>query len=225
MHRFEIRLSGITLSPSRMEVARVSYPEGLSLHPGQAILVTKPGCQQPLRKALFPIQINQDNIVVDAPPEPNWRLGDRLDAFGPLGKGFTPPPSSNKWLLVCLSDAPDRLLALVQSGLARGAEIALYTKDLHTNLPPQVEWIPNLDDVLAWADYLAIDIPLDKLPLLRDHLALNPGIPFPFAAQVLVTQPMPCGFGACYACAVKSNRDWILSCREGPVFELNQLEI
>jgi hypothetical protein len=113
----------------------------------------------------------------------------------------------------------------VQSGLEREAEIALYANHLPANLPPQIEWISDLDEALAWTDYLAVDLPQDKLVLLRSQLGILPGDSFPFPAQVLITQAMPCGIGACYACALKSTHGWILSCREGPVFDLNQLEL
>jgi hypothetical protein len=113
----------------------------------------------------------------------------------------------------------------MQSGLDQGAEIALYSHHLPSNLPPQIEWVCVLDEALAWTDYLAVDLPQAKLVLLRSQLGILPGDSFPYPAQALITQAMPCGIGACYACALKSTQGWILSCREGPVFDLNQLEL
>jgi len=224
MRRFKTRLEGITFSPSGLEVARISYHEELMLQPGQAVLAYKPSDWQPLRKVLFPIHIYPYGFIADVPPEPNWRIGDTLDAFGPLGKGFTPPPLANKWLLASFQNPPDKVLALVQPGLERGAAIVLCADRLPGNLPPQVEWVANLEQALSWADYLALDLPLEMLPLLRTRLGLSSGERFPYAAQVLITQPLPCGIGTCYACAIKSQHGMVLACDKGPVFELDQLE-
>ena len=45
-----------------------------------------------------------------------------------------------------------------------------------------------------------------------------------FEAQVLVLVPMPCGgMGECGVCAVKIQRGWKLACKDGPVFDLEDL--
>jgi hypothetical protein len=224
MRRFRIRLDGITISPSGLEVARIAYTDGFILQPGQAVLAYKPGDWQPLRKVLFPIQIYPDGFMADAAPESTWRIGDTLDTYGPLGKGFTPPASAKKWLLASFHSSPDKVLALIQPGLEGGAALALYAHRLPTNLPPQVEWVESLEEALAWADYLALDLPLNMLPSLRNRLGLSPGDQFPYSAQALINQALPCGIGACHACAIKSQQGWSLVCTEGPVFKLNQLE-
>jgi len=37
--------------------------------------------------------------------------------------------------------------------------------------------------------------------------------------------PMPCGgLGDCGLCAVDLKRGWKLACKDGPVFDLNELE-
>jgi dihydroorotate dehydrogenase electron transfer subunit len=43
--------------------------------------------------------------------------------------------------------------------------------------------------------------------------------------SVLLTPPMPCGTGACQACAVQTRRGWKLACREGPLFPLAELSL
>ena len=224
MRQYKIRLDGITLSPSGLEVAYLAYTDGLTLRPGQPVLAYKPGDWQPLRKVLFPIQIASAGFIADVAPEATWRNGDTLVTYGPLGKGFTPSASAKKWLLASFHSSPDKVLALIQPGLEGGAALALFANRLPTNLPPQVEWVESLEEALAWADYLALDLPLNMLSSLGDRLGLSPGDRFPYTAQVLINQALPCGIGTCHACAIKSRQGWALACKEGPVFELNQLE-
>lgn len=224
MRRFDARLEGITLSPSGQPVAMISCREEHIPQPGQAVLVCKPNDWQPLRKTLFPIHTYSDGFVADASPEPSWRIGDALDVFGPIGMGFTPPPDADKWLLVSFESPPDRIFALIQPGLELGAAIALSADRLPAHLPPQVEWVPDVTEALPWANYLALDLPLEMLPSLRSWLGLSSVDRFPFLAQALIIQSLPCGLGACYACAIKSKHGSVLACTEGPIFELNQLE-
>jgi hypothetical protein len=81
-----------------------------------------------------------------------------------------------------------------------------------------------LPELYAWADYLALDLPLHALPDVRQRLGLEaharPAIP----AQALVQAPMPCaGVGACGVCAVPVKREWKLACKDGPVFSMEEL--
>ena len=43
-------------------------------------------------------------------------------------------------------------------------------------------------------------------------------------AQALVLGPMPCGgLADCGVCAVTTRSDWKLACKEGPVFDLEEI--
>jgi hypothetical protein len=224
MRQFNARLEGIVRSPTDQSAAWLSCSSEDIPQPGQAVMAYKLEDHQPLRKVLFPIQLLKDGFVADAPPEPSWRIGDILNLWGPLGQGFNPPQVADKWLLASFDNPPQRLFSLIQTGLDRGAAISLCTEQLPTNLSPQVEWIQDITEALAWANYLALDLPLEAIPSLRTQLGLSPDGKIPAHAQVLIAQPIPCGFGACYACALKGKHGSFLTCTDGPVFELDQLE-
>jgi len=162
--------------------------------------------------------------MADKAPEPQWKIGETLSLWGPLGPGFTPPMGTNKWLLASFEYPPERLFSLIQSGIDRGAAMSLCTDHLPPYLPAQVEWIPEIADALLWADYLALDLPVEAIPSLRSKLGSLPDEKLPFFAQILVSQPMPCGMGVCYACALKGVQGLTLACTDGPVFRLDQLE-
>jgi len=77
-----------------------------------------------------------------------------------------------------------------------------------------------LPDLLAWADFLALDLPLEALADLGKHL---PDV-LPCPAQALIYTPMPCAcLARCGACAVPTRRRWKLACEDGPVFDLREL--
>jgi dihydroorotate dehydrogenase electron transfer subunit len=95
-----------------------------------------------------------------------------------------------------------------------------------SDLPPEVEIqsVSALAEVARWADYVAIDVPRESLPGLRERLGFSEQAKVPFEAQVLVVTPMPCGgMGECGVCAVTVRRGWKMACKDGPVFDLNEL--
>jgi dihydroorotate dehydrogenase electron transfer subunit len=60
---------------------------------------------------------------------------------------------------------------------------------------------------------------------LRKSLQLRAHEYLPCPAQVLVTSPMPCGgIAECGVCALPlRKKGYVLTCKDGPVFNLNQL--
>jgi hypothetical protein len=168
-----------------------------------------------------------------APPLPaEWGPGKELLLRGPIGKGFSLPEGVRRVCLLALDATPSRLLPLAILALKVQAEATLVCNtssiDLTAHRLPtalEVDTLEVLQAVLAWADFLAIDLPAARLPQLRQQLGIQAGEHLPCAAQVLVFTPMPCaGVADCGACAVKGRRGWRLACKDGPVFDLNDLE-
>jgi hypothetical protein len=162
-----------------------------------------------------------------APPFPShWQIGSKLRLFGPLGQGFRPPKQVRRLGLVCLSSDVNRLLPLVQPALDEEAAVALFSDAPLPQLPLAVEAYPlsAVVEFLEWPDYLAFDLPVNRLPELRQVLGLAADRRLTVPAQVLVTLPMPCvGMGDCGACAVEGRHSNFLTCKDGPVFDLERL--
>jgi hypothetical protein len=179
-----------------------------------------------LATPLFAAQAGVEGFLA-APPLPSaWAPGTRLTLYGPLGRGFDMPAMARRFALAALGESMARLLPLVLSALERGAAVALYTENPLPLLPPAVEAHPlkALPEALAWADYLALDLPLASVPSLRQRLGLKETDAIPRPAQALVRTEMPCGgLGECGACAITTRRAWKLACRDGPVFDLGEL--
>ncbi len=159
-------------------------------------------------------------------PGPLMQPGLNLHLRGPLGHGFRPVEGLRRLALAAFDCYPSRLMPLAESALRRGADVALFTNAAIPRLPASFEQYPldSLPEILSWADFLAIDTPLEGLGRLRSTLGLEPGAYLPCPAQVLIFTPMPCGgLAECGACAVMAPRGWKLACKDGPVFDLHEL--
>jgi dihydroorotate dehydrogenase electron transfer subunit len=162
-----------------------------------------------------------------APPVPGtWNPGTSLELRGILGNGFRLPKSLRRLALAAFGETPARLLPLAQAGLEQDLDVALFTDSTVPLLPSSLEIQPAsaLPEALTWADFLALDLPVELLPRLRSLLGVNAAA-LPCPAQALVLAPMPCGaLAECGVCAVPARRGWKLACKDGPVLDLRELE-
>ena len=164
---------------------------------------------------------------ISAPPLPeSWLPGRQLNLRGPLGRGFVIPTSARKIALVAFDDAPLRLRGLIRPALKQGAAVVLVTDFAVDNLSDEVEAQPlsALQDVVAWADYVAVDVARANLFGLRERLGKLNQLSALSAAQILIRTPMPCGGVAeCGVCALSLKSGWKMACKDGPVFEWKEL--
>lgn len=85
-----------------------------------------------------------------------------------------------------------------------------------------------LPDMVGWADAICIAIDPEVYPSLADVIRASSHLPSRVSrrrrfAQALVVPHMPCGVGACQACAVATRHGPRLACTDGPVFDLLEL--
>jgi len=178
--------------------------------------------------------------------------GDTVDILGPLGKGFSIEPGVKNLLLVAggIGIAPlvfltQRVSPQYQITLIHGASTAaqLYTERCQlTAISPDligIQFIPVtedgsmgqkgratdiLPDFLNWADQVYACGPADmykamaamSLRAKRSNDALK-------KCQVCLEVRMGCGFGVCYGCTINTKRGSKQVCRDGPVFELDDI--
>jgi len=230
MHLCSGHVTEIWLENGRV-AGRIACP--LQPAPGQYLLAQpQDGTGDALPAALFSGGASADGFIA-APPFPTeWRPGRELLLRGPTGKGFSLPKGVRRVCLLALDTTPSRLLPLAIQAFKDQAEAALLCDTRSIDLAMQrlptaleVDSLDALPAILSWADFLAIDLPAAHLPQLRQQLGIKVGERLPCAAQALVFTPMPCaGVADCGACAVKGRRGWRLACKDGPVFDLNDLE-
>jgi hypothetical protein len=106
------------------------------------------------------------------------------------------------------------------------AAVALFGDVPLPALPTALEANPlsALPGALGWADFLALEAPIKRLPELRERLGLSERGAHMCTGQVLVLTAMPCsGMAECGVCAVPVRRGWKMACSHGPVFDLESL--
>ncbi|RPI94125.1 MAG: hypothetical protein EHM40_07635 [Chloroflexi bacterium] len=214
---------------------RVACPPNLIPSPGQYLLASD-GPDSPLPVPLFHTDSDARSFVAAAPvPDSStgllrlWTPGLELQLRGPLGRGFTLPSSARKAGLVAFDDkrsSPARLRGLIRPALKQAAAVVLVCSSTPDNLPDDVEVQPlsALQEIVEWADYLAFDAGRDNLDQLRERLGKLNQLAAGKAAQVLIRTPVPCGgIADCGVCAVSLKSGWRLACKEGPVFNWNEV--
>jgi hypothetical protein len=206
----------------------LACPRGIQPNPGQYLLACSSVETEPLPVALFPASLPGTEIAL-APPLPSaWMPGSRLILRGPLGRGFDLPRGVEKLALAAFHTPPALLFPLARLALDRGAAVAFYSALPPAGLPLEVEILPldMLADALAWADALAAAFPIAALAAFRRACGLAVHQRFQPHAQALILTPLPCGGTAeCGLCSVPTARGGKLACKDGPVFDLNLLEL
>jgi len=187
------------------------------------------------------------------------QTGERIDILGPLGKGFSIPPTkseqSKHLLLVAGGIGIAPLVFLMQYALSQhqitlihGASTAAQLYPFYSAakkrsklspLPKGVQFIPVTEDGSMGQKGRATDILPDFLNWANQVYACGPAEMYKTMAemsrrakrsnlkltkcQVSLEVRMGCGFGACYGCTINTKKGLKHICRDGPVFELDDI--
>ena len=191
--------------------------------PGQYLLASD-GSESVLPVPVFYTDSAPNGFIGPVPD--TWTPGDTLYLRGPLGRGFSLPASARKVGLVAFDGPFSRLRGLIQPALRQNASVVLITGWEAGGLPDEVEVQPvsALGDIFEWADYIAGDLQREDLPKWRQKLGERIPRPAWPEAQILIQTAMPCGgIAECGVCALRTEDDWKLICKEGPVFDLREI--
>jgi len=222
------RVTEIRLDASKQMEAFINCPVEAVPRAGQYLLASDlnhPG--EVLGTGIFVAEMAMDGFWAGHPIPQAWKPGTNLDLVGPLGHGFDLPREVHRLGLIALGDTISRLMPLVSQGQQPHRGMTLFTDLPLPRIPAFLEVYPlsSLGEALDWPDFMVVDLPLHRLPELRNVLGIPQGTYFSCPIQVLLTTPMPCaGLSKCGACAVPAHRGWKLACEDGPVFDLNQLK-
>lgn len=222
----EIRLTGDGLA------GVIECPPAIQPTAGQYLLGHIPELEEILSFPLFPAGIDPPGVSAAmqiAPALPaGWGIGMSVQVRGPFGRGFHLPERARSVALAAVDTDLHRLMPLIGQSLAQGASVAVYTSEPPNHFPPSVEVLPLavLPESLSWADYFALDFPLERVDEWRSLFGLSPEERCPCRGEVLVRTAMPCGGQAlCGVCSLRTRRGWMYVCRDGPVFDLKDLEV
>lgn len=208
--------------------ARVACPENLIPLPGQYLLASNASdtILSTAKYSPLPVPVFYTDSApggFTATTADHWKPGDVLHLRGPLGRGFAIPLTARKVALIAFDDVPARLRGLIRPALRQNASLVVVSGWAGDGMPDEVEVQPlaALDDIVQWADYIAIDVSRENLPQLRRRLLERKQLAAVSDAQVLIRTPMPCGgIADCGVCAVKTQSSWMMACNAGPVFDL-----
>jgi dihydroorotate dehydrogenase electron transfer subunit len=178
------------------------------------------------------------------------KKGDRLDMFGPLGNGFTINKDSRNLLLVAggMGIAPLYFLAEAAAGegkkvtIISGAKscdhllpVALPQKLFNGGmLPANVNVVCATDDGSEGFKGLATQLIPHYLKLVDQVFACGPQAMYRSMAKMPELKNLPvqlsleimmgCGVGVCYGCTIKTRSGLKQVCKDGPVFEMGEVE-
>jgi len=168
--------------------------------------------------------------------------GDTVELLGPLGNGFTIHPTSRNFLLVAGGIGIAPLCFMAREVLNQGCSVTLllgastatqlYPRHL---LPPKTELIITtedgtigkkgmitnlLPDFVDWADQVFACGPLG---MYKDMYTQREKLLKAKPTQVSLEVRMGCGRGVCYGCTVKTKTGLKQVCKDGPVFDLDDI--
>lgn len=207
---------------------RLACPKTLQPAPGQYLLAWAGDPCEPVAYPLFPASLPGEDLELAPPLPPAWLPGTSLHLRGPLGRGFNLPRPARRVVLAARAGPPALLVPLAHLALSQGAAVAFVAANPPYGLPQEVEILPPdlLAETLPWADALFSAFPLAELAGFRRQAGIRIHQRFPCSAEVLVLTPLPCsGLASCGVCAVPTLHGWKLACEDGPVFNLNELEL
>lgn len=191
-------------------------------------------------EVLYEVLGRGTNILASKKP------GEKIDILGPLGNGFSASKSNSKSILVAGGIGVAPLLALAQALVkskknqihaiigARDRKRLLCSEDFNElGIKP----IIATDDGSYGKKGFASDV-LDEMlkkvgadlptifacgpePMLREiaHIVRKRGM----ECYASLEENIACGVGACLGCAVKTKSGYKLVCKDGPVFNLNEI--
>ncbi len=174
------------------------------------------------------------------------RTGDRVCAWGPLGRGYQVGRSSRNLLLVGGGIGVAPLVWLADDAVTRGLNVTMVVgarSAAHVFpsalLPPEVEVVVMTDDGSSGREGFATEPFGELLEWCDQAFACGPNAMFAAMAgvarkarvrrsvQVLLEERMGCGTGICYGCAVdvrvRGGRAMKLICKDGPRFDLRDV--
>jgi dihydroorotate dehydrogenase electron transfer subunit len=168
--------------------------------------------------------------------------GDKLDLLGPLGNSFSIEPNSRNLLLIAGGIGIAPLAFLAYHGLSQGKSVTLLLgARTATGLYP-VEYLPNgvetvvttedgssgkkgmvnavFPDYIGWADQIYACGPLAMYQTMAAQMQRQKKRK---PVQISLEVRMGCGLGACYSCSIKTRSGMKQVCRDGPVFDIEDV--
>jgi len=234
-------------SPSRNTGQRSQNETSSLSRPGQFVMV-RCGGECTLPRPISIHQVDGDKLALlfaRVGKGTLWlsrrQAGDAIDIFGPLGNGYTIHPTSKNLLLVAGGIGIAPLCFLIQEASKRsckaklliggrtaaqlypenllpdGLDILYATEDATLGAHGQITVFAP--DYFDWADQIFTCGPVAMYRNMANNLPQLKNKP----VQISLEVRMGCGLGVCYGCTVKTKSGLKQVCKDGPVFDLQDI--
>jgi dihydroorotate dehydrogenase electron transfer subunit len=234
-----------------IQLLQIEAPEiaGIS-EPGQFVMLTcDSGSERLLRRpiSIHKVEGNQVYFLYAVIGEgTKWlalrKAGENIDVLGPMGHGFSIYPESRKLMLAAGGMGIAPLVFLAQKASSQGCSVTILigartaslvipgnfipqgvtslvtTEDGSTGLKGMVTSLFPEQAKLADQIFICGPLPMYRainhsfIPCLKDK-----------PTQVSLEVRMGCGLGFCYACTIKTLKGLKQVCKDGPVFNLDDV--
>jgi dihydroorotate dehydrogenase electron transfer subunit len=218
--------------------------------PGQFVMVRcREGLEYQLRRPLSIHQLDGNRLALlfnVVGKGTQWlsqcQDGDEIDLLGALGNGYSVHPSSHNLLLVAGGIGIAPLVFLAHQALNRGCLATLLlgaptASQLYPQylLPSEVKLVTATEDGTGGRKGMITDLLPDFIGGADQIFACGPGSMYQTMAaqkqkllkakpvQISLEVRMGCGLGICYGCTVKTKSGLKQVCKDGPIFELDDI--
>lgn len=215
--------------------------------PGQFVMV-RCGPETTLPRPFSVHQVDGDRIALfyavrEGGRGTGWlaeqKVGVSVSIFGPLGNGFSIDPKARNLLLVAGGTGIAPLCFLAEHAIRNKYKVTLLYGTVDKNrypVAPEIEMVAVTEGGSVGEKGLVTDLlprfveqadqvfACGPMPMYRDiynrqrELKLE-GRP----VQISLEVRMGCGVGVCYGCTVKTKGGLKQVCRDGPIFEMNEI--
>ena len=242
-HGRSIRFSQ-TISLKCPEIAREAKP-------GQFVMVRcGDECVLPRPFSIHQVNDNGDVslyfAVLESGKGTHWlsqrEAGDSVQLFGPLGNGFFVESTSRNLLLVAGGMGVASLFFLAEEAFKKELSVTIMYGTAIKNPYPLDHLTPGIKKFIATEDGSAgnkgkvtdflpdyIDradqvFACGPMPMYRDMAVQKPKLKLEGKpVQISLEVRMGCGLGVCYGCTVKTKKGLKQVCKDGPVFNLEDI--
>lgn len=230
---------------------RIESPQiAAAAKPGQFAMITcGTGREHLLRRPISIHQVNgttMDILFAGIGTGTNWLAhrpaGEKADILGPLGHGFSIAEGAKHLLLIAGGMGIAPLCFLAQEALRNKSQVRILAGARtacqvcpEALIPAGCDVFPVTEDGtsgtrglvtglfpdhLQWADQIFICGPLPMFKAIsRDYSQSIRGK----SVQVSLEIRMGCGLGFCYACTIKTLKGLQQVCKDGPVFNFQDI--
>lgn len=232
------RVRRVSANVVRLDIA-VEAPQR-NLQAGQHFLARLTESWDPyLREPWIPIRAQRSSVTIERQTgrgQQPYQPGQVVHLLGPIGQPISLIETARTLLLIAYDATPAALLMLADVAIQRRIAVALALIGTARSyaleaLPPEIEIVRGADDgtwpeqhtSLTWADQVvAVAPPHDRSAYARllETITQVRVEAAPGYVSGLFQPSLPCGVGACGACAIACQRREVLACVDGPALDL-----